>query len=133
MFKRIFKRVVKVIKHIYEEVKVMANQIREDKKDVVLSVVDVTGRTIETVSNNKKELLLNAGHGCKEVVLSAGHGCKEVVLNAGHGCKEVVLSAGHGCKEMIERVFTDPNIKQTLGLIGIALLVSSYLPRRKEV
>ena len=122
MFKRIFKCVVKVIKHIYEEVKVMANQIREDKKDVVLSVVDVTGRTIETVSNNKKELLLNAGHGCKEVVLSAGH-----------GCKEVVLSAGHGCKEMIERVFTDPNIKQTLGLIGIALLVSTYLPSRKEV
>lgn len=100
MFKRIFKRVVKIIKHIYEEVKDMANQIREDKKDVVLSVVDVTGRTIETVSNNKKELLLNAGH---------------------------------GCKEMIERVFTDPNIKQTLGLIGIALLVSTYLSRRKEV
>ena len=111
MFKRIFKRVVKVIKHIYEEVKGMANQIREDKKYVVLSVVDVTGRTIETVSNNKKELFLSAGH----------------------GCKEVVLSAGHGCKEMIERVFTDPNIKQTLGLIGIALLVSTYLPRRKEV
>ena len=122
MFKRIFKRLVKVIKYIYEEVKVMANQIREDKKEVVLSVVDVTGRTIETVSNNKKELLLSAGHGCKEVVLSAGH-----------GCKEVVLSAGHGCKEMIERVFTDPNIKQTLGLIGIALLVSTYLPRRKEI
>ena len=121
MFKRIFKRVVKVIKHIYKEVKGMANQIREDKKDVVLSVVDVTGRTIETVSNNKKELLLSAGHGCKEVVLSAGH-----------GCKEVVLSAGHGCKEMIEKVFTDPNIKQTLGLIGIALLVSAYLPKRKE-
>ena len=100
MFKRIFKRVVKVIKHIYEEVKDMANQIREDKKEVVLSIVDVTGRTIETVSNNKKELL---------------------------------LSAGHGCKEIIEREFTDPNIKQTLGLIGIALLVSTYLPRRKEV
>ena len=122
MFKRIFKRVVKVIKHIYEEVKCMANQIREDKKDVVLSVVDVTGRTIETVSNNKKELLLSAGHGCKEVVLSAGH-----------GCKEVVLSAGHGCKETIEKVFSDSNIKQTLGLIGIALLVSAYLPRHKEV
>ena len=122
MFKRIFKRLVKVIKYIYDEVKGMANQIREDKKEVVLSVVDVTGRTIETVSNNKKELLLSAGHGCKEVVLSAGH-----------GCKEVVLSAGHGCKEMIERVFTDPNIKQTLGLIGIALLVSTYLPRRKEI
>lgn len=111
MFKRIFKRVVKVIKHIYKEVKGMANQIREDKKDVVLSVVDVTGRTIETVSNNKKELLLSAGH----------------------GCKEVVLSAGHGCKEMIEKVFSDSNIKQTLGLIGIALLVSAYLPKRKEV
>ena len=122
MFKRIFKRVVKVIKYIYEEVKGMANQIREDKKDVVLSVVDVTGRTIETVSNNKKELLLSAGHGCKEVVLSAGH-----------GCKEIVLSAGHGCKEMIEKIFSDSNIKQTLGLIGIALLVSAYLPKRKEV
>ena len=122
MFKRIFKRLVKVIKYIYEEVKGMANQIREDKKDVVLSIVDVTGRTIETVSNNKKELLLSAGHGCKEVVLSAGH-----------GCKEVVLSAGHGCKEMIEKVFSDSNIKQTLGLIGIALLVSEYLPKRKEV
>ena len=122
MFKRIFKHVVKVIKHIYKEIKGIGNQIREDKKEVVLSVVDVTGRTIETVSNNNKELLLSAGHGCKEVVLSAGH-----------GCKEIILSAGHGCKEMIERVFTDSNIKQTLGLIGIALLVSAYLPKRKEV
>lgn len=69
----------------------------------------------------------------KELILSAGHGCKEVVLSAGHGCKEVVLSAGHGCKEMIERVFTDPNIKQMLELIGITLLLSTYLPRRKEI
>ena len=121
MFKRLFKHVVKIIKHIYQEVKNMADQIREDKKEITLSVVEAAGKTVETVSNNKKEIILYAGHGCKEVVLSAGH-----------GCKEIILSAGHGCKEMIDKILTDDGIKQTLGLIGIALFVSVYLPRRKE-
>lgn len=111
MFKIIFKRVVKVIKHVYQEVKDMANQIREDKKEITLSVVEVAGKTVETVSNNKKD----------------------IILAAGHGCKEMILSAGHGCKEMIDKILTDDGIKQTLGLIGIALLASTYLPKRKEV
>lgn len=79
----------------------MTNQIREDKKEVVLSVVETTGHAVETISNNKKELLLSAGHGCKEVVLSAG-------------------------KAILESM-KDRNTKRTLGLIGVALLVSAYL------
>lgn len=100
MFKRLFKHVVKVIKHIYQEVKDMADQIREDKKEITLSVVEVAGKTVETISNNKKE---------------------------------IILSASHGCKEMIDKILTDDSIKQTLGLIGIVLFVSTYLPKRKEV
>ena len=46
----------------------MTNQIREDKKEVVNTVVETAGKTIETVSNNKKELILSAGHGCKEMI-----------------------------------------------------------------
>ena len=80
------------------------------KKEVVLSVVETAGHAVQTVSNNKKD----------------------IVLSAGHGCKEIILSAGNGCKEIIDKILTDDGVKQTLGLMGIALFVSVYLPRRKE-
>ena len=93
----------------------MANQIREDKKEVVNTVVETAGKTIETVSNNKKELLLSAGH----------------------GCKEVILSAGHGCKEMIEKVFGNPYNRKQVSVVGLflftGLMLSAYVKAPKEV
>lgn len=121
MFKDILHKVVKVVKYIYKEAKIMVEKMVDAKNEVELAKIEFAEKIYDDAKN-----------GVKSVATGTRDGAKSLVTGTTNGIKSV----GESVVNTITDIINDPDSSRTAAIMLIAiasgLLVNSFFNKRQE-